>query len=122
MLAFFFFTLSCKDKDQGDRLVLGEPNARNELRETLADTAIHNVVNKSALLINRKELAISIVEPLLFHTYGETNIKQQQPYECYLIGNYWVISGTLTKGSEGGTCMVIIDGTNSRIVRLTRGK
>jgi hypothetical protein len=115
-------TLSCNGQIQSDRLILGEANAKKELKEALSDTTIHNVVNKGILLIKDKETAINISEPILFSIYGKDNIKKQRPYESYLIDNYWVISGTLAKGYLGGTFLIIIDATNSKVIRLTHGK
>ena len=115
-------TISCNGQILSDRLVLGEANAKKELKETLSDTSIHNVVNKNGLLIKDKETAINISEPILFSIYGKGNIKRQRPYESYFIDNYWVISGTLPKGYLGGTFLIIIDASNSKVIRVTHGK
>ena len=115
--------LSCKnDQSQSDRMILGELGAKKMLGEALSDTTIHNVVNKNELLIKDKSIAVSTVEPLLFEVYGKENITTQRPYEIYLLDNYWVISGTLPKNYFGGTFSIIIDGTNSKIIRLTHEK
>lgn len=118
----FFLSFSGNGQTQSDRLILGEANAKKELKEALSDTTVHNVVNKRTLLVKDKETAISISEPILFNTYGKDNIKKQRPYESYFIDNYWVISGTLPKGYLGGTFLIIIDATNSKVIRLTHGK
>lgn len=99
----------------------GEANARAALKQALSDTTMHNVV-VTDLLLKNKEAAIKVAEPLLFSVYGKNNIKEQRPYEIYLIDNYWVISGSLREGRVGGTFLIIIDGTNSKIIRLTHGK
>ena len=115
-------TLSCNGQTKSDRLVLGEANAKKELKEALSDTTIHNVVNNVTLLIKDKATAINISEPILFDIYGKDNIKKQRSYETYFIDNYWVISGTLPKGYLGGTFLIIIDATNSKVIKLTHGK
>ena len=50
------------------------------------------------------------------------NIENQKPYDIYEIDEYWIISGTLTKGTDGGTFMIIIDSRNYKVLRLTHGK
>jgi NTF2 fold immunity protein len=122
VFALFILTLSCKGQTQSDRLAAGEATAKKELKEALSDTTIHNVVNKNTLLIKDKETAINIIEPILFSIYGKNTVKKERPYESYLIDNYWVISGTLPKSYLGGTFLIIIDATNSKIIRLTHGK
>ncbi|MDX1936824.1 MAG: NTF2 fold immunity protein [Flavihumibacter sp.] len=101
---------------------MGEANARNELKVALSDTTIHNVLSVNSLIIKNKETAINVVEPILFALYSKDNIIKQRPYETYLIDNYWVVSGTLPKGYLGGTFLIIVDATNSKIIRLTHGK
>ncbi len=97
-------------------------NGRKELKETPSDT-INNIIRPNILLIKDKETAISVVEPILFSVYGKENIINERPYECSLNDNYWTISGTLPKGYDvGGTFLIIIDATNSKIIRLIHGK
>jgi hypothetical protein len=99
-----------------------EANARKELQIALADTTAHNVITPKTLVIRDKKTAIQISEPILFATYGKANITSQRPYDIYLVDHYWVITGTLAKGYRGGTFLIIIDATNSKIIRLTHGK
>jgi hypothetical protein len=117
----FFMLLSCNPL-QSERIVLGRNNAEHELKIALSDPTSHNIVNSDSILIKDKDLAIDVVEPILFRKYGRKDIVEQKPYESYLIDKYWVISGTLPKGSSGGTFLVILDSRNSRIIRLTHGK
>lgn len=121
-ITFFILTLSSCGQTNSDRLKLGEANARNELKVALSDTTIHNVISVNSLIIKNKETAINVVEPILFAIYRKDNIIKQRPYETYLIDNYWVVSGTLPKGYLGGTFLIIVDATNSKIIRLTHGK
>ena len=122
ILSFLIFILSCNGQVENDRLTLGEANAKRELTQSLSDSTVHNVIKKSTLLIKDKETAINIIEPILFTVYRKGNIRKQRPYEIYLIDNYWVISGTLPRGYMGGTFLIIIDATNSKVIRLTHGK
>jgi hypothetical protein len=121
-LSLFSLTLSSCGQTKADRLKSGETYARKELKVALSDSAIHNVISAKSLIIKDKETAVNVAEPILFDTYGKGNIRKQRPYEIYLVDNFWVISGTLPKGYSGGTFLIIIDATNSKIIRLTHSK
>ena len=117
---FLAFTInSCA---QNNRLVLGEKYAKEELDAVLAKKPGHNVVDNKELIVKESNTAIKISEAILFDIYGKENIERQKPYEKYLIKNYWVISGTLPKGCKGGTFLIIIDGKNAQILKITHGK
>lgn len=114
--------LSAYSQSNTSRIKLSETDARNQLKIALSDTILHNVISTKSLIIKDKETAISVVEPVLFEVYKKKNIVKQKPYEVYFIDNYWIISGTLPKNYVGGTFLIIIDATNSKIIRLTHGK
>jgi len=112
---------SCGQKKQ-DRITLGKDYANEELKSALTDTIKHNLINNSTRIIKDSLTATTIAETVLFNLYGKTNIIKQQPYEINHINNYWVLNGTLPKGTLGGTFLIIIDDRNSRIIRITHGK
>lgn len=124
-MKYFFLSLllvtlgSCA---QNKRLVLGEENAKQELKVALSKKAQHNVIDYKKLIIKDSVTAIKIAEPILFDIYGKENIEQQKPYESYLLENYWVISGTLPEDYKGGTFLIIIDARNSQVIKITHGK
>ena len=121
-LSLLTVALSSCGQTTTDKQKLGEANARQQLRSTLIDRSIHNVINSNSLLIKDKETAINVVEPILFSVYRKDNIIKQRPYKTYLIDNYWIVSGTLPQGYLGGTFLIILDATDSKIIRLTHGK
>jgi hypothetical protein len=116
------WTFSSCAQTQRDNLKVRETYARKQLKIALSDKSIHNVINSKALIIKNKGTAIKVIEPILFDIYGEDNITRQRPYEAYLIDNYWIVSGTLPEGYDGGTFLIIVDATNSKVIRLTHGK
>ena len=119
-LFFLIFSLSnCSDITHQK---LGRENAENELKGALNGGSQHNVVNYKELLIKNENTAIQIAEPILCEIYGESHIKDQKPYEVYLIDNYWVINGTLPIGMLGGTFVIIIDARNSKVLKITHFK
>lgn len=109
-------------QSKADRSILGREYAKQELKSALIEKSLHNVVDGKKLIIKDSLTAISIAEPLLFDIYGKSNIIKQQPYETYLIDNYWVLKGTLPLDKDGGTFLLIIDAQDSRIIKITHGK
>jgi hypothetical protein len=105
-----------------DRLILGRTQAEKILASALTDSSQHNVIDNKQELIKDSTTALEIVEPILFSTYGQKEIRRQRPYEIYHLDHYWLIMGTLPKDWLGGTFLIIVDARNSRIIRLTHGK
>src|ERR1017187_22465 len=87
----------CFGQNFDDRSVVGEQYAKQAIKQTLKsrEKLSHDT------LINNKETAIAVAEPLLFKFYGKDNIISERPYELYLIDGYWFITGTLPKGQDG---------------------
>jgi len=128
-ISLFFLIISLNSysqtgEDKNDRLILGREYAEQELKETLSDSTLHNVVGKGRILIKEESDAIKISEVILFSIYTEKRIIEQRPYESYFIDNYWVISGTLPNDPSlrGGTFLIILDARNGKILRITHGK
>ncbi len=123
-ILFLFLILSFNACGQykRDRIILGRPYAEQELRESLNDSSLHNVIDHKTSIIKDSTVAISVAESVLFSIYGKESIIKQRPYEIYFINNYWILIGTLPEGSLGGTFLIIIDSRDSRIIRLTHGK
>ena len=121
LLTLLIFTLTTFGQTKNDR-AFGKSFAEQELKSSLQDSLQHNVIGRIPLIIKDSLMALNLAEPILFDIYGKNNITQQRPYEIYLIDNYWVISGTLRKDWKGGTFLIIIDGRDCRIIRITHGK
>lgn len=119
LLVFTFTTCS---QTKGDRIILGKSYAEQELKSTLSGNLQQNVIGSGTIILNDSLTAINVAEPVLFSIYGRNNIIRQRPYEIYLIGSHWVISGTLPADYHGGTFLIIIDSRDSRIVRISHGK
>lgn len=112
-----------QDTEVKEHVTLGRGHAKEHLKQSLADTTLHNAAkNTEQLLLAKKETAIAVAEPILFSIYGKDAILGEKPYEAYLIDNYWVIVGTLPEGMLGGTFLIILDATNAKVVRITHGK
>lgn len=121
LLILTIYLTAC-GQNKSDRLILGKKYAEKELKSALSDTTTHNVINTKTTIIKDSLTATTIAEPILFGIYGKANITKQKPYEVYHIDNYWLLTGTLPKGSVGGTFLIILDDRNSQIVRITHGR
>ena len=108
-------------QNNNDHWRMSKEQAENIVNETLKDSTLHNVIGNKAILTTDKKV-IKFSELILFDIYGKKNIEKQKPYDVFLIDKYWLISGTLSKGTLGGTFMMIIDSRNYKIIRLTHGK
>lgn len=102
-----------------DRSILGEELLKKELDETLKNKSLHNVIDGRREIIEDKETAVLLAEKFLFRIYGEEKIKDERPYEIFKFGRYWTMRGTLPKNSLGGTFLIIIDATDSKVIRIT---
>jgi hypothetical protein len=121
LIIFTFAFTSCGQAIK-ERTFLGRTNAAQELKTTLVDKTIHNIIDNKSVLIKDSSTATRTAEAILFSIYGQDNITKQRPYEIYLIDNYWMIGGTLPKGTSGGTLFIILSSLDNRIIRLTHGK
>ena len=101
---------------------LGIDYAKSELESALNDTTKLVILNEKELLIKEENTAIQVAEPILFEIYGKSKIEAQKPYEAYLINNYWVIRGTMSSFSFGGTFSIVIDARNSKVIYIIHYK
>lgn len=101
---------------------LGIQSAKNELESALNDTTKLVILDEKELLIKEENTAIQVAEPILFEIYGKSKIESEKPYEAYLINNYWVIRGTMSNFSFGGTFSIVIDARNSKVVYIIHYK
>jgi len=116
LLTYCCLAIACRK----DPAYLGTESAQRKLRKVLAGSTY--VLLRGDTLIKNKDAAIMVAEAALFPIFGKSKIRSEQPYETYLIDGYWVISGTLPRGWDGGTFEVIINAIDGRFVYLSHGK
>jgi hypothetical protein len=121
-LLILLLVLNSYGQTNKENELLGRKNAEEELKIALRNNKEHNVVDNKSLLIKDSLTAIKVAEPILFSIYGKEQIEEQKPYEIYLINNHWIISGVLPEDYVGGTFLIIIDGRNGKVIRITHGK
>ena len=106
--------------DSSKRIFAGEKSAKEQLESFLSDSTADLL--KGEILINDKQTLIKIVEPILFKGYGRENIINQRPYEIYLFGDYWIMSGTMPLSMKGGTFTIAINRKTCKVIGITHGK
>lgn len=122
LLLTILFVIATKltfSQDYKGRLVLGEANAKEAIKKTIADKNHRPFYDT---LIKYKKTAIAVAEPILYEIYSKKNIIDQRPYECYLIDGYWFISGTLPKNTNGGVFEIIISSRDGKVMKIRHGK
>lgn len=115
-------SLSAHGQSKADRQILGREVAEKELKSTLSNKSLHNIIDNKKNIINDSLTAINIAEHILFDIYSKDQIREQLPYETYFIDHYWHITGTLPKDCLGGTFLIIIDARDCKVLRITHGK
>ena len=120
MKYLFIYLLITICSFEQEHVVLGVQNARNELNQALKEKAIGNLFVKGP--IKDRQSAINEAEPILFRTYGKSQIINERPYEAYLIKGYWVLNGTLPKRMLGGAFLIIINSQDGRVIKLIHYK
>lgn len=119
---FLFKTLMVNSQTDTTRLILGEDAARIELSNALTNPQKSQINNPKIEKLEERQKAIEYAESILFKTYKKKSIIEQRPYETYLIDNYWIISGTLPKNTEGGTFLIILSSKDGRVLKLIHGQ
>ena len=106
--------------DTTEKQFVGESSAKQTLERFLNDSTVNLLRGK--VLIKDKQQLISIAEPILFGIYGKGRIIAQKPYEIYLLGDYWVMMGTLKKNYLGGTFNLVMNRKTAEIIGIYHDK
>jgi len=93
---------------------------RKRLKEILADKTGTQVA--VARVIPDKTTALAVAEPILFKLYGKKHVISEKPYVISLVDGYWMITGSLPKGMDGGTFSIILSAKDGRVIRLIHEK
>ena len=123
LFPFFLFlvTHNARAQSSSERVILGKENAKQELQLAFSDS----LTSKSYYLtevIKDSTSTINAIEHFLFNKFGRSKTLEECPYEIYHFESYWVVSGTLPKGMEGGTFSFVLNETNNKIIRLKLGQ
>ena len=99
-------------------------STRAGLKELLTETLKEPVERRVLVspVIPDSTTAIAVAEALTFDIYGDKHIRRQKPYQVALIDGYWVVTGSLPVGHDGGVFEVVLDAKDGRVLRLAHGK
>jgi hypothetical protein len=98
------------------------PKLEEELDSSLSGNNKGNVVNSKDAILNSGIAVMGVAEAILIGIYGEKDIVKQKPYIMHHIRNYWIVDGSLPKGSKGGTFHIIIDDRTCKVIEITHRK
>ena len=71
-------------------------------------------------LVSDRKMAIAIAEAVLFHVYGEKNIREQRPYIVKHVRDKWIINGAPPpRGMAGGSFHIVISQRDGRVLEIT---
>ena len=121
ILSFFFLHHCAIGQHFHGRRIFGKDFAKKEIKKLTNDSSQYNSINKKLLLANKKS-AINFADSVLFKEYGKENILGEKPYEIYLIDNYWWIKGTMLKQSVGGTCKLVVNAVDKKVIWINHQK
>jgi hypothetical protein len=113
-------SLAAQPNNDPTRQYLGEPFAARFLDSALAGGEFNLAGDRD--LVPDQKTAIAIAETILFTIYGEKTIASERPYEIHQLRGYWLIFGTLPKGSLGGTFKIVIEAKTARVVLIGHDK
>lgn len=112
VIALLLLTVSCQERN---RVLLGRERAEQSLKTALLKS---DSVFFDRPLVPDESTAEVLAEAILFKVYGEDVIADERPYEIHLVDGYWVIRGTLSTGTDGGTFEIIINSMNAQVVKI----
>ena len=116
---FFLLLLSisaCGQSTSQDR----KQERENWLAQMLKEPVKERVLVQP--VIRNEKMAVAVAEALAFNVYGAEQIKQERPYRTELINGYWLITGTLPKGYDGGVFEIVLKAEDGQVVRLLHSK
>lgn len=83
--------------------------------------ASHNFIPPSGYVPDEQtaiRIAIAVWEPI----YGPMHIANKKPFHAQLLGDVWIVEGSLPKGVVGGVPIAEISKVDGRIVRVSHGR
>ena len=121
IITLIFVSVSLKSlcQDYENRIVLGENYATSLVEKVSKD---YKKIDVKDTLLRSKAEAVAFAEPILYKKYSKRSIRNQRPYECYLISGFWYVSGTLAKGRLGGTFEIIISAYTGEVLMIRHGQ
>lgn len=74
------------------------------------------------VVIPDEKTAKKVAEAILVPIYGRDAIETQKPFNVFLLGDIWVLTGYLPPDQLGGVFRINISKTNGCVIQVTHGK
>lgn len=100
---------------------LGSVNSGPATRDTINITSNTGYKPQHGFVPN-KQTAIAIAVAAWIPIYGKKMIDGEKPYQAQLKDGIWTVTGSLPKGSLGGTAEALIAQEDGRILNIAHGK
>jgi hypothetical protein len=122
VLLYFIIAIGISCGNINSKWVKMDSNESKEWLTKFKDSSYYNRAWDTIKLIPNEEVAISVIEPILFNICGKNTVIEGRPYRINLIDNYWVIEGRNSGLSNGGGFLAVINSKDGKILGISRGK
>lgn len=116
-VAFLLVYIAFRAKDHSG---LPMPNGERASANGTADGKYS--VRPTVGFVPNEETAIRIAEAVWIPIYGGKKIEKEKPFKATLHDTVWIVTGTLPKGSAGGTAIAEISKESGCIIRVSHEK
>jgi len=113
-------TTVASEQDSVHWIIADNEFATEQLVKFTTDPSEKLFIEKKVLITNQQDL-ISITEPILFRIFGKQSIMKDRPYQIALIGNFWIMTGTVHT-DKGGSFCIAIDRNTCEVKGITHWK
>ena len=72
--------------------------------------------------VPNERIAIRVAEVILDEIYGAEAIAAQKPLTAKLVGDTWVVNGSMPANAKGGVATIEIEKQSAKILRVSHGK
>jgi hypothetical protein len=74
------------------------------------------------LVVSTDAVAKAIHAAVAGSIYGDAKVQKERPFRAVRSGDFWVVFGSLPKGTAGGTAVTVIRASNGEVLRVIHGK
>ncbi|MES2560849.1 MAG: NTF2 fold immunity protein [Bacteroidota bacterium] len=116
VLYICFIIICCKTRsaiESPDDMTWAKLYVQGSMKDTLTKPQFKDT------LIQNRQTAIEIVEPILNKHYGKSTIQKQKPFTVNQIEGYWMVRGKLKNGGTAGTFLIILRASDGKIMEMT---
>lgn len=116
LLGVCMFVVCCKTRsavESPDDIAWATLYLKGAVKDTLSKRVYDDI------LIQNRQTAIEIAEPILMSHYGKSPIQKQKPFTVNHIEGYWILRGNLQRGGTYGTFIMILRAADAKIIEMS---